>query len=107
MRKADTAFAKPDIYDALEQRDVAYAIRIPANKSLELEIEDLLVCPPGRPSRRPLVRYKSFRYQSGSWNTSRRIVVEVEHHQGELFPRVSFSVAAADSFVQSATQPST
>ena len=36
--RADAAFAKPEIYDALEQRDVDYAIRMPANKNLELEI---------------------------------------------------------------------
>ena len=53
--RADAAFAKPEIYDALEQRDVDYAIRMPANKSLELEIEDILFRPPGRPSRKPLV----------------------------------------------------
>ena len=41
--RADAAFAKPEIYDALEQRDVDYAIRMPANKSLELEIEDISV----------------------------------------------------------------
>ena len=39
--RADAAFAKPEIYDALEQRDVDYAIRMPANKSVELEIEDI------------------------------------------------------------------
>ena len=37
---ARRGFAKPEIYDALEQRDVDYAIRMPANKNLELEIED-------------------------------------------------------------------
>ena len=35
--RADAAFAKPEIYDALEERDVKYAIRIPANDSLERE----------------------------------------------------------------------
>ncbi len=90
--RADAAFAKPEIYDALEQRDVEYAIRIPANKSLELEIEDILFRPRGRPSRKPLVRYKSFRYQAKSWATPRRIVAKVEHHPGELFPRVGFIV---------------
>jgi hypothetical protein len=84
--RADAAFAKPEIYDALETRGVDYAIRIPANKSLELEIEDIVFRPPGRPSRKPLVRYESFRYQAESWTTSRRIVAKVEHHQGELFP---------------------
>ena len=48
--RADAAFAKPDIYETLEERGVDYVIRIPANKSLELEIEDILFRPPGRPS---------------------------------------------------------
>ena len=48
--------------------------------------------PPGRPSCKPLVRYKSFRYQAKSWTTARRIVAKVEHHRGELFPRVGFIV---------------
>ena len=56
--RADAAFAKPEIYDALEQRDVDYAIRMPANKNLELEIEDILFRPPGRQGCKPLVRYK-------------------------------------------------
>ena len=90
--RADAAFAKPEIYDALEQRDVDYAIRMPANKNLELEIEDILFRPPGRPGCKPLVRYKSFRYQAKSWTTPRRIVAKVEHHRGELFPRVGFIV---------------
>ena len=91
--RADAAFAKPEIYDALEQRDVDYAIRMPANKSLELDIEDILFRPPGRPSCKPLVvRFKSFHYQAKSWTTPRRIVAKVEHHRGELFPRVGFIV---------------
>ena len=68
--RADAAFAKPEIYDALEQRGVPhYAIRMPANKNLELEIEDVLFRPPGRPSCKPLVRFKSFHYQAKSWTT--------------------------------------
>ena len=90
--RADAAFARPAIYEALETRSVGYAIRIPANKNLELEIEDLLFRSPGRPSHKPLVRYKSFRYQAESWTTPRRIVAKVEHHVGELFPRVGFIV---------------
>jgi hypothetical protein len=90
--RADAAFAKPEIYDALETRGVQYAIRIPANESLEREIARLLFRPPGRPSRKPLVRYKSFSYQAGSWTQPRRVVAKVEHHAGELFPRVGFIV---------------
>ena len=90
--RADAAFAKPAIYEALEDRGVDYVMRIPANKNLELEIEDMLFRPPGRPSLKPLVRYKSFRYQAASWSKPRRVVAKVEHHQGELFPRVGFIV---------------
>ena len=80
--RGDAAFAKPEIYEALEERGADYAIRIPANKNLELEIEDILFRPPGRPGRKPLVRYKSFRYQAESWKGPRRVVAKVEHHQG-------------------------
>ena len=78
----------------LEERGVAYAIRIPANENLEREITELLVRPPGRPRQKPLVRYKSFWYQAGSWTQPRRIVAKVEHHVGELFPRVGFIVTS-------------
>ena len=90
--RADAAFAKPAIYEAMEERGVDYAIRVPANASLEWEIADLLFRPPGRPSQKPLVRYKSFHYQAGSWTLPRRVVAKVEHHAGELFPRVGFIV---------------
>jgi hypothetical protein len=92
--RADAAFGKPEIYEALEERGVDYAIRIPAKQSLELEIEDILFRPPGRPSRKPLVRYKSFRYQAESWSKPRRVVAKVEHHPAELFPRVGFIVTS-------------
>jgi hypothetical protein len=53
--RADVAFAKPEIYDALEKRGVKYAIRLPANASLERDIEELLTRPVGRPSHKPIV----------------------------------------------------
>jgi Transposase DDE domain group 1 len=90
--RADAAFAKPEIYEALEERGVTYAIRLPANNSLERDIAGLLTRPVGRPSQKPVVWYKSFRYQAASWNKARRVVAKVEHHQGELFPRVGFIV---------------
>ena len=90
--RADAAFAKPEIYDALEQRGVKYAIRIPANDSLERDIAELLPRPVGRPSHKPVVWYKSFLYQAASWKTARRVVAKVEFHFEELFPRVGFIV---------------
>ena len=63
--RADAAFAKPEIYEALEERGVNYAIRIPANENLERDIAELLPRPVGRPSIKPLVEYKSFLYPGG------------------------------------------
>src|SRR5664280_2064247 len=88
--RADAAFAKPEIYEALEERGVKYAIRIPANDSLERDIAELLTRPVERPSHKPVVWYKGFLYQAASWNTARRVVAKVEFHAGELFPRVGF-----------------
>ncbi len=90
--RADAAFAKPEIYEALEERGVKYAIRIPANDSLERDISELLTRPVGRPSHKPIVWYKGFLYQAASWKRARRVVAKVEFHFGELFPRVGFIV---------------
>ncbi len=90
--RADAAFAKPEIYEALEERGVNYAIRIPANDNLERDIAELLTRPVGRPSHKPVVWYKGFLYRAASWKTARRVVAKVEHHPGELFPRVGFIV---------------
>src|SRR6266446_7686734 len=45
---AEAAFAKPKLYEALEERDVKYAIRLPANDILERDIGELLSRPVGR-----------------------------------------------------------
>src|SRR5262249_50504368 len=78
--RADAAFAKPEVYEVLEELGVKYAIRIPSNDSQERDIAELLTRPVGRPSYKPVVWYKS------------RVVAKVEFHFGELFPRVGFIV---------------
>jgi hypothetical protein len=90
--RADAAFAKPEVYEALEERGVKYAIRIPANENLERDVAELLPRPVGRPSHKPIVWYKGFLYRAASWTTARRVVAKVEHHAGELFPRIGFIV---------------
>ena len=90
--RADAAFAKPEIYEALEEGGVKYAIRIPANDNLQRDVEELLKRPVGRPSKRPRVEYKGFLYRAAGWRTARRVVAKVEHHCGELFPQVGFIV---------------
>jgi hypothetical protein len=90
--RGDAEFAKPEIYEALEERGVKYVIRLPANENLERDIEELFTGPVGRPSHRPVVRYKGFLCRAASWSTARRVVAKVEFHAGELFLRVGFIV---------------
>jgi hypothetical protein len=90
--RAEAAFAKPKLYEALEEREVKYAIRLPGNDNLERNITELLTRPVGRPSYKPLVWYKSFLYQAASWKSARRVVAKVEFHFGQLFARVGFIV---------------
>jgi len=71
--RADAAFAKPEIYEALEERGVKFATRIPANDTLERDITELLPRPVGRPSHKPVVWYKGFHYQEASWRTAWRV----------------------------------
>lgn len=90
--RGDAAFANPDIYRLLETEGYFYVIRLKGNNKLQSHIEHLLTRPVGRPPKKPVVQYHSFRYQAASWELSRRVVAKVEWHEGELFPRVGFIV---------------
>ena len=86
--RADAAFAKPEVYEALEERGVKYAIRIPANDILQRDIEELLAPwegPPRNAGRVQGVLVPGSRLDSKGGGESR-------HHSGELFPRVGFIV---------------
>ena len=69
-----------------------YAIRILSNDNLERDNAELVPRPVGRPSVKPVVEYKGFLYQAAGWMTARRVGAKVEHHPGELYPRVGFVV---------------
>ena len=90
--RRDAAFANSETYRYLETEDYYYAIRLRANAILYKKIEHLLTRPVGRPPRKPIVLYESFYYQASSWDKPRRVVVKIEWHAGELFPRVGFIV---------------
>ena len=90
--RGDAAFAKPELYEYLEQGKIGYAIRLPANQVVQEQIQPLLERPTEWPSREPIVSYHDFAYQAQSWHLPRRVVAKVEWHQGELFPRVGFIV---------------
>ena len=89
--RADAAFAKPDIYEALEERGAKYAIRIPANDCLMRDIAELLTRPVAvRLTNQSCGTRASFIGQPVG--RRRGGVAKVEFHAGELFPRVGFIV---------------
>ena len=85
------SLAKPEIYEASEERGVKYAIRLPANENLRREVAELSGAAGGKTPRKPLERYRSFLYRARCWSEARRVVAKVEHHAGEL-PRDNFIV---------------
>jgi DDE family transposase len=90
--RGDAAFAGPKLLRLPEREGFRYAIRIKSNAVLERQIAGWLKRPVGRPSRKPKAFYYNLRYRAGSWECARRVVVKVEWHAGELFPRVGFIV---------------
>jgi hypothetical protein len=74
--RAEPAFAKPEVYEYLEQETIGYAIRLPANEVLQRQIQPLLERPNEWPSRDPIVSYHDFTYQAQSWDLPRRVVAK-------------------------------
>jgi hypothetical protein len=70
--RADAASAKPEIYEAIKERRAKYAILLPANDSLERDIEELLTRRMERPSHEPLVWYEGFLYHAARLKAERR-----------------------------------
>jgi hypothetical protein len=71
--RADTALAKPEVYQFLEARSVGYAIRLPRNEPLERQIAPLKRPEAEAPSR-PIVPIHDFTHQKiGMWHNSVKI----------------------------------
>jgi hypothetical protein len=92
--RGDAAFAIPGLFELCEKLRVDYAIRIKENNKLWEKIEEFAKRPVGRPSNKPVIKHVSFRYGADSWEKERRIVAKIEHHEGELFPRIGYIVTS-------------
>ena len=65
---------------------------LPANDKLHEKIDYLLIRSVGHPPKKLLMSFACFEYRTASWTKSRRVVVKVEWHRGELYPRVGYNV---------------
>jgi hypothetical protein len=91
--RGDAAFANPETYDYCEVHRITYFIRLPGNAILMRLLEPYLNRPMGRPPKSGIqVKIVDMCYQAKSWSRPRRVVVKIEWHRGELFPRIGFVV---------------
>jgi hypothetical protein len=86
------ASANPERCEGLEERTVKYAIRLPANDNLQRNIAPLLTRLVGRPSYKPVVRFKRFFYQAASWKQGAARGGEGGVPLGRVVPRLGFIV---------------
>ena len=66
--RGDAGFARPEIYEYLEEHDFLYAIRLPANAVLGREIDSHLARPEMLELGQPVVTRHDFAYRAGTWD---------------------------------------
>lgn len=84
--RMDAGFPEPKLLRALEEEDVRYVARVRGNRKLQKlaapHIDQVLQRPVPATERMTLVE---LRYQAGSWQHARRVVLVMIERPGELF----------------------
>ena len=79
-----------------KRRGIPYVFRLPGNKVLERLAAPLLRRPPGRPPNHERAFFHELRYQAGTWDRERRVVLVVLDRPGELFLHHFFLLTSDD-----------
>lgn len=98
--RGDSGFASPDLYEACEENDCKYAIRLKINKTLIAlaadKAEDLQ-----KAVRTNMVDYAvtygEFEYQAGTWPHPRRVVFKIEKPANQMAFLYTFIVTTMES----------
>ena len=97
--RGDSGFASPEIYEACEENDCKYAIRLKLNKTLLALAEDEARAL-HKATRRNMVDYAvtygEFMYQAGSWPCPRRVVFKIEKPAGQITFMYTFVVTTME-----------
>lgn len=75
--RADAGFPAPDFLERLETEGIPYVCRLRSNSVLERKAAPFLRRPPGRPPAEGRTWFHELRYQAGSWDQERRVVLVV------------------------------
>jgi hypothetical protein len=102
--RGDAAFANPEIYEFLEAEGMDYTIPSPRQWRAARQDRVLAQASARAPPNEVRRFHASFSHQAQSWKKPRRVVVKVEWHQGELYPRVGLDPLRGSS-VTNLTRP--
>ena len=103
--RGDSGFASPNLYEACEDNDCKYAIRLKYNKTLAdyaSDADEALYRATRENMMDYAVEYGEFEYQAGSWSHPRRVVFKIEKpygcqtaNCGRRFPHFDFVTFAS------------
>ena len=85
--RGDSGFASPTLYEALEENDCKYAIRLKLNATLRkyaVDADDALYRATRENQIDYAVEYGEFYYQANGWSHPRRVVFKVEKPYGQF-----------------------
>ena len=97
--RGDSGFASPELYEACEEHDCKYAIRLKDNQALRKLAEDAdeaLYHATRSNQIDYAVEYGEFLYQAGSWSHPRRVVYKIEKPYGQLVHMHTFVVTTME-----------
>ena len=98
--RGDSGFAAPELYEACEENDCKYAIRLKQNKtliSLASDKANELQEATKYNTTDYAVTYREFDYQAGSWTHPRRVVFKIEKPANQFVFMYTFVVTTMES----------
>ena len=98
--RGDSGFASPALYEACEENDCKYAIRLKDNATLRrlaADADEALSRATRDNQVDYAVEYGEFMYQAGSWSHPRRVVFKVEKPTNQLIHMFTFIVTTMES----------
>ena len=98
--RGDSGFASPDLYEACEENDCKYAIRLKLNSTLlryAEDTDDALYRATRENQIDYAVEYGEFEYQANSWSHPRRVVFKIEKPYGQMTHLYTFIVTTMES----------
>lgn len=97
--RGDSGFAAPELYEACEDNDCKYAIRLKENNILLALCSDADVALYRATADNAIdyaVTYGEFEYQAGSWSAPRRVVFKIEKPADQIIHMYTFVVTTME-----------